>query len=79
MKIAVGRTYRLRNGALARVVNVRELPYADPMCGARRTLPILVGYLVGSRQKVTWGMDGYYSPVAGVENELDIVGRATRS
>lgn len=76
MKPAVGRTYRLRNGALVKVVNVRDLVYPDPDTHKRIVLPILVGYLVGSRQKVTWTMDGYYSPVPGVENPLDIVKRS---
>jgi hypothetical protein len=75
VKIVVGRRYRLRNGAVVKVINAREIPYRDVRTGELQSVSIFVGYFFGTNQKCSWHGDGKYSPVKGNRHDLDIVGR----
>ena len=60
-----GRHYVLRNGAIVMVDRQLLLGHG--------TVRVLQGHFLGTSQTTTWGLDGMYSPLAGVTNGLDIV------
>ena len=71
MKIAVGRSYTMRNGARVKIINRREI--STKIDGKLALYPFFVGLLEGTRQKITFQENGWNSPVA--PSYLDIVER----
>lgn len=72
VKVALGRSYRLRNRATVKVINRREI--TTRINGEPVPYVFFVGLIVGTKQRYTWDGAGRYSPVA--QGPLDIVAAA---
>lgn len=75
LPICAGQRYRLRNGATVSIVGVETFGAPDD-CAARGRYTVWVGRCLETGERCSWGMDGRYSPLYGVTNELDIVATA---
>lgn len=74
MAIGIGNRVRLRNGAKAIIIERRTFRFTDH-AGKKKSIDFWSGRIARTRQRCSWQIDGFYSPVKkGRPHELDIVG-----